>query len=340
MYKEILEQPQAMRNVLAGRLREKGGVVFGGFTSSIETSLRKARRILLAGCGTSLFSAMTAKQHIESLAGVLCEVEQAAELYYRDPMLTFRDVFVGISQSGETADTLKSLELAKERHALCLAITNRVGSTLSRGVRAGIYLHAGPEVAVASTKAFTAQAVALLLLSIRLAELRNRDVPPQLRMQLLQLPSLLTATLAQEHVVKEWAAKYVAAPRVIVIGRGSGVALALEAALKLRECAYMDAHGLSAAELKHGTLALVEKGIPVFSVQPSGVLRSKMASNIKEIEARGGEVILLEPPAGLCDELVPIVLAPLMQLFAYHVGVLRGIDVDKPRNLAKAVSVE
>src|SRR3989344_4317846 len=164
MYKEILEQPQAMRNVLAGRLREGNPVTFGGFTPDIDGRLEDARRITLVGCGTSLFAAMAGKAFTERLSGVVCEAEQAAEFYYRDPAITSGDVVIGISQSGETADTLRAMTLAKERHALCLGVTNRVGSALSKRVRAGIYLHAGPEVAVASTKAFTAQAAALMLL--------------------------------------------------------------------------------------------------------------------------------------------------------------------------------
>lgn len=351
MYKEILEQPQAMRNVLAGRLREGSPVTFGGFTPDIEGRLQDARRITLVGCGTSLFAAMAGKAFIERLSGVVCEAEQAAEFYYRDPAITSGDVVIGISQSGETADTLHAMALTRERHALCLGVTNRVGSALSKRVRAGIYLHAGPEVAVASTKAFTAQAAALMLLAVHLAELQKRPVPDALAGQLLRLPHLMADTLQKEDEIKRIAHQCKDAKRMIVIGRGYGLPLALEAALKIREVAYIDAHGLSASELKHGTLALVEPGVPVVAVMPAstrglrrggpqGALRDKMLSNLEEVKARGGRVIALEPPEGLQDELVPIVLAPLVQLLAYHLGVARGVDVDQPRNLAKSVTVE
>ena len=340
MYKEILEQPQAMRNVLAGRLREGNPVTFGGFTPDIEGRLRDARRITLVGCGTSLFAAMAGKAFTERLSGVVCEAEQAAEFYYRDPAITSGDVVIGISQSGETADTLRAMTLAKERHALCLGVTNRVGSALSKRVRAGIYLHAGPEVAVASTKAFTAQAAALMLLAVHLAELKKCPVSEELVGRLLLLPALMADTLRKEDEIKRIAYQCKDAKRMIVIGRGYGLPLALEAALKIREVAYIDAHGLSASELKHGTLALVEPGVPVVAVMPSGALRDKMLSNLEEVKARGGRVILLEPPQDLPDELVPIVLAPLVQLLAYHLGVARGVDVDQPRNLAKSVTVE
>ncbi len=340
MHKEILEQPQVMRNVLAGRLREGHPVMFGGFTHDIEARLRDTRRIILAGCGTSLFAAMAGKMMLESIAGVMCEAEQAAEFFYREPILGYGDTIIGISQSGETADTLKALELGKERHALCLGITNRVGSVLSRKARAGIYLHAGPEVAVASTKAFTAQVVALAMLSVRIAQLRGQAVSPTLISQMLRLPTLVADMLKREDEIKALAAKYANAKRMIIIGRGYGVPLALEAALKIREVSYLDAHGLSAAELKHGTLALVEPGVPVVAILPSGTLREKMKSNLEEVKARGGDVIVFEAPPELCEELIPVVLAPLLQLLSYYLGVERGVDVDRPRNLAKSVTVE
>ena len=342
MHKEILEQPQTMRNVLAGRLREGMPVTFGGLSSEIEGRLRDARRVMLVGCGTSLFAAMAVRDLFERVSGVMCEAEQAAEFSYRSPVLSLQDVVVGISQSGETADTLKAMLLAKERHALCLGVTNRVGSTLSKRVRQGIYLHAGPEIAVASTKAFTAQATVLSLLALRVAELKGVLPPVWIQSGLGILPKLLQESLAEEERIKALAYRYANAKRMILIGRGSGVALALEGALKVREVAYMDAHGLSAAELKHGTLALVEKGVPVIALMPQGRtgLREKMLSNLEEVKARGGDVLPFEAKPGLPEELVPIVLAPMVQLLAYHLGVARGVDVDRPRNLAKSVTVE
>lgn len=340
MHKEILEQPQVMRNVLAGRLREGHPVTFGGFAPDIEARLMESRKIVLAGCGTSLFAAMAGAMMVEAIGGVPCQAEQAAEFYYRHPVLGYNDTVVGISQSGETADTLKVLELAKERHALCLGITNRVGSVLSRKVRAGVYLHAGPEVAVASTKAFTAQVAALAMLAIRVAQLREQRVPEHLVSQMLNLPNFIEQVLEREGEMESLAKRYAQAKRMIIIGRGYGVPLALEAALKIREVSYLDAHGLSASELKHGTLALVEPGTPVVAILPQGTLREKMHSNLEEVRARGGVIIPLEAPPGVCEELVPIVLAPLLQLLSYYLGVERGVDVDRPRNLAKSVTVE
>jgi len=340
MHKEIFEQPQAMQNVLAGRLREGSPVIFGGFTSDIESRLKDARRIMLVGCGTSLFASMCAQNVIERMTGTMCTAEQAAEFAYREPVLSSQDVVGCVSQSGETADILKALALAKERHALCISVTNRVGSTLAKRTNVRIYLHAGPEIAVASTKAFTSQVAALLLFALRVAELKGADVS-RLKAQMLLLPALLKNSIGEEEKIKVLAQKYKNAKRVIVIGRGACVPLAMEAALKIREVSYIDAHGLSAAELKHGTLALVEKGVPVFALMPNGKeLRDKMLSNIEEVKTRGGEVTIFEAPESLEEELVPIILAPQLQLFAYHLGVLNGIDVDQPRNLAKSVTVE
>lgn len=338
MLKEIHEQPQAIRSMLS-HLKGKE-VSFGGLTADIEARLANTRRIILAGCGTSLFAASAGKLFIEQLAGIPCEAEQAAEFSYRNPALSSLDTLVGISQSGETADTLRAVELGQERHALCMSITNRVGSTLARRTKLGMYLHAGPEISVASTKAFTSQVVMLLLFALRLAQVRGKVLPEQLLRHMLLLPPFMIDTLAREGEMRALARQYAAAKRIIVIGRGSTTALAYEAALKIRELSYIDAHGLSAAELKHGTLALVEPGVPVVALMPQGTLHKKMSSNLEEIKARGGEVVILESDQGLCDELTPILLAPLVQLFAYSLGVERGVDVDQPRNLAKSVTVE
>ncbi len=340
MLKEIHEQPQALKNALATHLRDGQPIRFGGLTGDMEARLTDARRIVLAACGTSLFAAMAGTSPIECIGGVMCQAEQSAEFAYRDPVLSSADVVIGISQSGETADTLKAMALAKDRHALCLSITNRVGSTLAKRTRLGMYLHAGPEIAVASTKAFTSQVAMLLLFALRLAELRGRDVSEALVRDMARLPQLVGDALKRDGEMQALAQKYASAKRMILIGRGPGVPLALEGALKIREVAYLDAHGLSASELKHGTLALVEKGVPVIALVPSGALRSKTLSNLEEVKARGGDVIPLEMPEGVSEELLPIVLAPLVQLLAYHLGVLRGVDVDQPRNLAKSVTVE
>ncbi len=341
MHKEIFEQPQAMRNVLAGRLHEEGPVTLGGLAGGLEGRMGDARRIVLAACGTSLFAAMAGKPLFERWAGMLCDAEQAAEFAYREPILSSRDVVIGISQSGETADTLKAIALAKERRALTFGITNRVNSALAKRAGAGMYLHAGPEVAVASTKAFTSQVAALALLALRLAQVRGRTIDPKIVRALQLLPQLVEDALAQEPHMRAVAEQHKDARRMIIIGRGSCVPLAMEAALKIREVAYIDAHGLSSAELKHGTLALVERGTPVVALMPSEKeALGKMRSSLEEVKARGGEVIPLEAPSYMQDELLPILLAPSVQLLAYHLGVARGIDVDRPRNLAKSVTVE
>ncbi|MEK7109427.1 MAG: glutamine--fructose-6-phosphate transaminase (isomerizing) [Patescibacteria group bacterium] len=340
MHKEIFEQPQAMCNALASHLKDGQPITFGGLTGDIEARLADTHRIQLVGCGTSLFAAMAGKLLIERVAGVHCDAEQAAEFSYREPLLTSQDTVIGISQSGETADTLRAMAVAKEHHALCLSITNRVGSTLAKRTGLGMFLHAGPEIAVASTKAFTSQVAMLALFAGYVAQLRGRQVPAAFLKALRRLPELLEETLAREEEIKAIALKCAGKERMIVVGRGSAVPLALEAALKIREIAYLDAHGLSAAELKHGTLALVEPGTPVVVLMPTGALRDKIFSNIEEVRARGGRVIALEPPPGTPDELVSIVLAPLVQLLSYHLGVVRGNDVDQPRNLAKSVTVE
>jgi glucosamine--fructose-6-phosphate aminotransferase (isomerizing) len=340
MLKEIHDQPQAMRNVLAGRLREGHSVVFGGLTPDIEARLRDTRRIVLAACGTSLFASMAGAQLIEKLCGVIAVAEQAAEFAYREPELSSADTVIGISQSGETADTLRALDIGRERHSLVLGITNRVGSSLARKARAGLYLHAGPEIAVASTKAFTAQVAALALFAVKVAQLRGRQEDAALRRDLLRLPELVADSLKREEEMRALAEKIAFSKRLIIIGRGYGVPLALEAALKVREIAYIDAHGLSASELKHGTLALVEKGTPVVAIMPHGEQRTKMLSNVEEVRARGGDVFLLESPEGVSEALAPVVLAAPLQLMAYYLGVARGVDVDQPRNLAKSVTVE
>jgi len=352
MLKEIHEQPQSLRQTFAGRLHESE-VVFGGLTGDLMSRLQDARRIVLVGCGTSLYAAHAGKLLIEKFARKSVEVVQASEFCYGDPVLSSQDVVIGISQSGTTADTLATLELARERHALVLGITNRVGSTLAKRVRAGVYLHAGPEIAVASTKAFTSQVAVLAMLAAKLAPAHAAGICAKLK----SLPAVITEVLKADSKLKRIAWQFAAEPRAIVLGRGFGVPLALEGALKLTEVAYVDGHGYSAAELKHGPLALVERGTPVIAIVPAdeeGVLARKMLSNLSEVSTRGGHVVALVGKGGpatcmaryrvelpaVAEELAPIAYAPALQLLAYYWGIARGINVDQPRNLAKSVTVE
>lgn len=359
MHKEIHEQPDAMRNTLRGRIdRARKTVVLGGLTHELERRIADSRKIVLCGCGTALYAAMAGKLFLERLARIPVEVEAASEYRYREPLLGGGDVLIGISQSGETADTQGALQLGQERGALLLGITNREGSSISRQVSAGFYLHVGPERAVASTKAFVGQVVVLMLLALRLAEVRGTVAIERrgaLLRALTELPMQLEEVLALEERIRQIAGEYRNVKRIICIGRGYGVPLAYEGALKLREVSYLDAEGYPAGELKHGPLALVEEGVPVIATVLRDSLQEKMLSNIAEVDSRGGHVIaiatrgdsrvlehatqVLELPDAP-EELLPMLAAPVYQLFAYHLGVLRGNDVDQPRNLAKSVTVE
>ncbi len=360
MQKEILEQPRAIADALRGRLRADDGLIKLGGIDPHVGRICGARRIIIAACGTSYYAALAGKMLIERLARLPVEVVLASEFQYSDPILDHRDVLIAISQSGETADTLRAVELGKKRGALCLGITNKVGSAIARAVDAGSYLKVGPEYAVASTKAFTSQVTVLLLIALRLAIANgggSSDHVAKLMHALEQLPALVGETLLVADKILELAEMYADAGRIILIGRGFSVPLIYEGALKLKEIAYIDAMGYAAGELKHGPLALVESRIPIIAIVESGELLHKMLSNMQEVKARGGHVIafavggeaaeaarrvamrVIELP-DVPEELIPIVCAPVLQLLAYHVGVLRGNDVDQPRNLAKSVTVE
>lgn len=358
MLKEIHEQPEALANTLRGRLNVEQGIVkLGGLESKVERRLADSRRIVIVACGTALYAGMVGKLLIERFARIPVEVLHASEFQYQNPVVGFQDVVIGISQSGETADTVRAITLADELGALCLGVTNRTGTLLPRVTHAGVFLQAGPEHAVASTKAFTAQVVILALIAIRIAVARgmNSERVEALIQALGTVPSLLAQSLEAESQVMEIAKEYQHAQRAIFIGRRFGLPIALEGALKLAEISYIDALGFPAGELKHGWIALLEEGVPVFCVARQDDLQGKMLSNMEEVASRGGHVIALategdERPHSVArhvislphapEELTPIVCAPVMQLLAYHMGVLRGTDVDNPRNLAKAVTVE
>ncbi|MBP9710872.1 MAG: glutamine--fructose-6-phosphate transaminase (isomerizing) [Candidatus Pacebacteria bacterium] len=358
MRKEIYDQPNALKLATAGRITLDGEVVLGGIRNA-EERLACSRMIEFVACGTSLYASTIGAQMIEGLARIPARASHASEFQYRDPILNFHDAVIAVSQSGSTADTLNAARLAMKEGALTLGINNRVGSSLSRETGAGIYLHAGSEIGVASTKAFTAQVAVMALLAARLATLAGQGHQPRvarLVRGLRELPDKVALALTCEQQVKEIAQIYKDAKSVFCLGRGFAVPLAYEGALKLKEIGQLNAEGYPGGELKHGPLALIERGVPVIAVICKGDgLEGKMISNLEEVRARGGDVIVITSgmvalPDGLAKhvivlpqvppELISVIGAIPYQLLAYHVGVAQGFDVDKPRNLAKSVTVE
>ncbi|GAA0490194.1 glutamine--fructose-6-phosphate aminotransferase [isomerizing] [Paractinoplanes deccanensis] len=353
MLKEIAEQPRAVADTLRGRLTADGLVDLdlGGL------DLRDVDKVYVVACGTAYHSGMVAKYAIEQWARVPCEIETASEFRYRDPILGPGTLVIAISQSGETMDTLMALRHAKEQGARVLAICNSHGSTIPRESDAVLYTHGGPEIAVASTKAFLTQLVAGYLAGLRLAQERATMDPAEVTRHLQAAPAQLTALLDTMDPVRKLARDLSAAPQVLFIGRHVGFPVALEGALKLKELAYMHAEGFAAGELKHGPIALIDDATPVICVVPSpgGVLHDKVVSNIQEVRARGARTIVIaeegdEAVRPYADALIPVpptpaLLAPLMttvplQILACEIAAARGHDVDQPRNLAKSVTVE
>lgn len=349
MLKEIFEQPYSLTNVLAGRIKD------GQIKLSVDVKQAKLRRIIIAACGTSWHSALLGKYLLEEIAGVPVEVDYASEFRYRQPLVDEGDLFIAISQSGETADTLAALREAKRQGAQTMAIVNVVGSTVTREVDSGIYLHAGPEIGVASTKAFTAQVTALLLLALYLRQVAGQPFDSDLLADLSHLPDIVQKTLGLADQISALADKFTQADHFLYLGRGLNFPVALEGALKLKEISYIHAEGYPAAEIKHGPIALVDKNMPVVFLATKNELSDKIISNIQEIKARGGQVIAIvdqdyDHIAELADYLikVPVVnvlLSPIinvipLQLLAYYIADQKGLDVDKPRNLAKSVTVE
>src|SRR5437899_1109929 len=357
MLKEIMEQPESLRNTLRGRLLEEDGTArFGGLNIDDE-QLLQVNRIVFTACGTSWHSALIGEYMMEELARIPSEVEYASEFRYRNPIVDERTLVVGISQSGETADTLAALREAKRRGARTLGLVNVVGSTIAREVDGGIYLHAGPEIGVASTKAFTSQIAALALLTLAMGRLRalsilqGREVVRALR----RLPDLVARVLAKAPEVERIAERVMRANNVLYLGRGYNFPVALEGALKLKEISYVHAEGYPAAEMKHGPIALIDDLMPVVFVAPKDAVYQKILSNVEEVRARGGRVIAVvtEGDAGVAkladqkievpetlDLLTPVLTVLPLQLLAYYIAVRRGCNVDQPRNLAKSVTVE
>ena len=357
MRKEIHEQPESLRNTLRGRLdRERGTALLSGLNLSPRDQAA-IRRVVIVGCGSSLHSGMVGAYAIEELAGVPAAVEQAAEFRYRNPIIGPDELVLAISQSGETADTLAAVREAHEKGAIVAGLVNVVGSTIAREAGRGIYLHAGPEISVASTKAFTCQVAALLMVALKLARSRrlSREDGMSLAAALEALPDLAAKVIAREAEIKEAARLMEHATNAFFIGRGYHHATALEGALKLKEISYIHAEGYHAAELKHGPIALLEAAVPVIAIAPEGPGREKTLSNIAECKARSAPVIGVftegdeEAAASVdaaifipkCPNAVAVIPASIaLQLFAYHIAAARQCPIDQPRNLAKSVTVE
>jgi glucosamine--fructose-6-phosphate aminotransferase (isomerizing) len=362
MLKEIHEQPRAVRDTLLGRIGLEEGEVHLEELGPAAAELREAQRVVLLACGTSWHAALVGKFLLEQVAGIPTEVDYGSEFRYRTPLLGPGTLAVAISQSGETADTLAAFREAKRRGALPLGICNVQGSMLTREAAGTLLTHAGPEIGVASTKAFTAQLVALALLALHLGRLRGALSAEACRahlQELARIPHLMEQALGGERAVEELAKSIGSAQDFLYLGRGIHYPIALEGALKLKEISYIHAEGYPAGEMKHGPIALIDESLPVVALCPKGRVYDKMLSNVQEVKARGGRVIAvasagdgalravlddkcdscLEVPA--CDELwSPLLMVLPLQLLAYHVAVRAGRDVDQPRNLAKSVTVE
>ena len=357
MLKEIFEQPQTIQNTMRGRLVvDEGFSKLGGLNLTRQQML-DLDRIIITACGTSWHSGLIGELYIEELARIPVEVEYAAEFRYRNPLVTKNTLCVVISQSGETADTLAAMREAKRRGARTLGLVNVVGSTMAREDDGGIYLHAGPEIGVASTKAFTSQVIALALLTLKLGRLREMSVVKgrQIAQAMLELPEQIQSILDRAGEIEAIAEQFKNATNFLYLGRGYNFPVALEGALKLKEISYIHAEGYPAAEMKHGPIALIDENMPVVFIAPHDSVFDKIVSNIQEVKARGGKVIAItsqqEPVLEKLidyeiripqteDMLYPILSVIPLQLLAYYVAVKRGLNVDQPRNLAKSVTVE
>jgi len=359
MLKEIHEQPNSLTDSIRGRLLPEAGASKLGGLANFEEQLAAVKRFIILGCGTSWHAGLIGEYLIEELAGIPVEVEYASEFRYREPIIEPGTITLSISQSGETIDTLAAMREAKVRGALTLGICNVVGSTIARESEGGVYIHAGPEIGVASTKAFTSQVAVLTLLALHLGRQRGRislDRGQELTQELINLPKKVQQVLDNSDRILELAKKYVDSKNALYLSRGINYPVALEGALKLKEISYIHAEGYPAAEMKHGPIALIDENMPVvFIAVNGGAIYEKVISNIEEVRARKGVIIavvnegdqvitryadhILEIP--LTDHILSPILAVIpLQLLAYHIAVLRGCNVDQPRNLAKSVTVE
>ena len=357
MLKEIFEQPRTIENTMRGRIVASDGFTKLGGLNMSRDELSAVDQIVITACGTSWHSALIGELLIEELARIPVEVEYASEFRYRNPIITPRTLCIVISQSGETADTLAAMREAKRRGARTLGLVNVVGSTIAREDDGGVYLHAGPEIGVASTKAFTSQVIALLLLTIKLARRRDMSVVRgrEICEAMQALPAQIQTILDRAPEIEKLAEQFKDATNFLYLGRGLNFPVALEGALKLKEISYIHAEGYPAAEMKHGPIALIDANMPVVFIAPHDAVFDKVVSNIQEVKARGGRAIVLtsrDEPAlkGLADYefripetldiLNPILTVIPLQLLAYYIAAKRGLNVDQPRNLAKSVTVE
>jgi glucosamine--fructose-6-phosphate aminotransferase (isomerizing) len=358
MLKEIFEQPSSLQDSLRGRLLEDDGSAKLGGLHQLEEELARVKRFIILGCGTSWHAGMIGEYLIEELAGIPVEVEYASEFRYRKPIMDPGTITIAISQSGETIDTLEAMREARRRGSPVIGICNVVGSTIAREAAVGVFLHAGPEIGVASTKAFTSQVAVLTLLALKLGRDRGnitKERGRELVADLRKLPERVRSVLNRSDEIKTLAEKFADRRNCLYLSRGINFPVALEGALKLKEISYIHAEGYPAAEMKHGPIALIDENMPVLFIAVNGTTYDKVISNIEEVKARKGIIIavvaegdeqirkvahhVLEIPH--CDPyLTPILAVIPLQLFAYHIAVLRGCNVDQPRNLAKSVTVE
>ena len=357
MHKEIMEQPTTLHNAMRGRLSfDEGTTRLNGLNLQYK-ELSQIRKIILTACGTSWHASLIGEYLIEEYARLPVEVEYASEFRYRNPIMTPSTVLFVISQSGETADTLAALREAERKGATCLGICNVVGSTIARETDGGVYIHAGPEIGVASTKAFTSQIMVLSMITILLARMRHMSLQrgKELIDAIQKVPDLVSQVLQKNDEIKNIAEKYYKKDNFLYLGRGLNFPVALEGALKLKEISYIHAEGYPAAEMKHGPIALIDDNMPVVVIAPRDSVYDKIISNIQEIKARKGNVIAIATEgdrhiASLVNDVIyipkaiefvlPLISIIPLQLLAYHIAVLRGCDVDQPRNLAKSVTVE
>jgi glucosamine--fructose-6-phosphate aminotransferase (isomerizing) len=358
MLKEIYEQPTSIKNSMRGRINVNKGVVSLGGIRDYEQKIMNANRIIIVACGTSWHAGLVGEYLFEDLTRIPVEVEYASEFRYRNPIINENDVVIAISQSGETADTLAAIKLAKDKGATIIGICNVVGSTISRETHCGSYTHAGPEIGVASTKAFTAQVTVLSLMALSIAHKKgsiSESKFHQLLAELDSIPSKVEKMLESDKQTVEISEKFKDAHNFLYLGRGYNFPVALEGALKLKEISYIHAEGYPAAEMKHGPIALIDENMPVVVIATKHGNYEKVVSNIEEVKARSGKIIaiitegdtevkaiadyVIEIPATE-DALSPLLTSIPLQLLSYHIAVMRGCNVDQPRNLAKSVTVE
>ena len=358
MLKEIYEQPNSIKDSMRGRVHSELGTVSLGGIIDYEQKLVTANRIIIVACGTSWHAGLVGEYLFEDLARIPVEVEYASEFRYRNPVIYEQDVVIAISQSGETADTLAAIELAKSKGATILGICNVVGSSIARATHAGSYTHAGPEIGVASTKAFTAQVTLLTIMALRLAQLKgtiSKSRFMQILLELEAIPDKVAETLKTSHVVTKIAEQFKDVRNFLYLGRGYNFPVALEGALKLKEISYIHAEGYPAAEMKHGPIALIDADMPVVVIATNKGTYDKVVSNIQEVKARKGRVIAIVTQGDTIvkemadyvieipeteEMLVPLLATVPLQKLSYHIAVMRGCNVDQPRNLAKSVTVE